>query len=244
MAETLGPFFVVSFFVAMALEAAFGTRKQPRVRWWRLVGVAFFGLGAVINGVLPAVLTGVLAPVRLVDTSSLGTWLGAGVVFLATTFADYWLHRGMHRFDVVFRWAHQLHHAAERVDIAGFAVSSPLELLLSVLLSTIVSALLGATADAPAVGGFAYFLTQLFLHLDVNTPRWIGVFLQRPEAHRVHHTRGVHAYNYGLPLWDALFGTFRNPPTWEREYGFWDGGWRRMGAMLVGRDVTTPPSAR
>jgi sterol desaturase/sphingolipid hydroxylase (fatty acid hydroxylase superfamily) len=51
----------------------------------------------------------------------------------------------------------------------------------------------------------------------------------------------VHAYNYAnIPLWDMLFGTFRNPPAFPERYGFWDGASAQMGAMLLGRDVGEP----
>jgi len=54
----------------------------------------------------------------------------------------------------------------------------------------------------------------------------------------------VHRYNYSdLPLWDMVFGTFRNPPTWEGEVGFYTGGSARVWEMLIGRDVTTPRDA-
>jgi hypothetical protein len=84
----------------------------------------------------------------------------------------------------------------------------------------------------------------MFPHLNVRTPQWLGYFIQRPEAHAVHHTRGVHAYNYGsFPLWDIVLGTFRNPARFPTEAaGFWDGSSRPLGAMLLGRDVSTPPA--
>jgi hypothetical protein len=48
----------------------------------------------------------------------------------------------------------------------------------------------------------------------------------------------MHAFNYGgLALWDAVFGTYRNPTEWRAEAGFWDGGSRRLGALLLGRDL-------
>ena len=54
----------------------------------------------------------------------------------------------------------------------------------------------------------------------------------------MHHARGVHAFNYAdLPLWDLVFGTFRNPPAFEAETGFWDGASKRVGKLLLGRDV-------
>ena len=64
--------------------------------------------------------------------------------------------------------------------------------------------------------------------------------MQRPESHSVHHARGVHAYNYAnLPLVDLLFGTFRNPESFVATQGFWDGALSRIGAMLLGRDISS-----
>jgi hypothetical protein len=56
----------------------------------------------------------------------------------------------------------------------------------------------------------------------------------------------VHAYNYGdFPLWDILFGTFKNP----RDFGTNDVGFpspqdRRLGAMLALRDVSDAVGTR
>jgi sterol desaturase/sphingolipid hydroxylase (fatty acid hydroxylase superfamily) len=65
--------------------------------------------------------------------------------------------------------------------------------------------------------------------------------IQRPESHGVHHERGVHRYNYAdLPLWDIVFGTFRNPRRWDGKAGFHDGASARIAEMLVGVDVSRP----
>jgi sterol desaturase/sphingolipid hydroxylase (fatty acid hydroxylase superfamily) len=54
----------------------------------------------------------------------------------------------------------------------------------------------------------------MFQHANLRTPRWLGYIIQRPESHGIHHERGLHAFNYAdLPLWDMVFGTFRNPRT-------------------------------
>jgi len=79
----------------------------------------------------------------------------------------------------------------------------------------------------------------VFTHANLRTPRWLGFVIQRPEAHAVHHQRGLHGYNYGtLALWDAVFGTYRNPAVRQGEAGFWDGASARMGALLAGADVS------
>lgn len=60
----------------------------------------------------------------------------------------------------------------------------------------------------------------------------------------MHHQEGVHAYNYGdLPLWDILFGTFRNPLSWNAKCGLGSENEQRLPEMLRGIDVsaTTKP---
>ena len=57
----------------------------------------------------------------------------------------------------------------------------------------------------------------------------------------MHHRLGVHYYNFAdLPLWDMLFGTFRNPRQFLGECGFDAGADRRLPAMLAFADVNAP----
>jgi sterol desaturase/sphingolipid hydroxylase (fatty acid hydroxylase superfamily) len=54
----------------------------------------------------------------------------------------------------------------------------------------------------------------------------------------VHHARGIHNYNFAdLPVFDILFGTFRNPRSFEHETGFYDGASDKIGDMLLFRDL-------
>jgi sterol desaturase/sphingolipid hydroxylase (fatty acid hydroxylase superfamily) len=55
--------------------------------------------------------------------------------------------------------------------------------------------------------------------------------------HRDNHERGVHANNYGLPLWDMVFGTRRNPRVGPAACGFPDDKERLIGQMLLLKDV-------
>jgi sterol desaturase/sphingolipid hydroxylase (fatty acid hydroxylase superfamily) len=51
----------------------------------------------------------------------------------------------------------------------------------------------------------------------------------------------LHRYNYSdLPLWDWLFGTFRNPSTWAGQAGFDQPADQRYLAMLACQDVNAP----
>lgn len=243
--EPLLPVLIPGTFVLyLVIERVFPGRPQPRVRRWWLTGLAFFVMASIMNAALPALIVQAVHPVRLVDLSALGTSGGALVALLAGDVVGYWIHRGMHRSTRVWRWTHQLHHSAERMDMLGAAFMHPLDFLLAnVLPGTLLVSFLGITPAAAALGGFLGFALGVFPHLNVRTPAWLGYVLQRPEMHEVHHTRGVHAYNYGnLAFSDLLFGTWRNPATFSgAPLGFYDGGSARLGAMLAGRDVAEPP---
>ncbi|HEX9294568.1 MAG TPA: sterol desaturase family protein [Polyangiaceae bacterium] len=234
--------FPLSFFTMLALEHFLPGRPQPEIRFWKVKAILFFLVRPVIAIGLPALVAQVLHRGMLLNLSQLPLAADAFLAFLADTLIFYWVHRLMHRVNWIWRWTHQLHHSAERVDVAGFAYVHPLEMVLLVTIGSCVAALLGPSPAASFIASYAFFLIGLFLHANLRTPRWIGYILPRPEMHAIHHQRGVHAYNYGIPVWDMLFGTFRNPKEWNGEAGFWNGASRRVGAMLLGRDVSQPPA--
>jgi sterol desaturase/sphingolipid hydroxylase (fatty acid hydroxylase superfamily) len=83
----------------------------------------------------------------------------------------------------------------------------------------------------------------IFQHANIKTPRWIGYLIQRPESHSIHHGRGIHAYNYsGLPIYDILFGTFKNPKDYVNETGFYDGASSQILEMMQFKDISSKSS--
>jgi sterol desaturase/sphingolipid hydroxylase (fatty acid hydroxylase superfamily) len=244
MEEILGLLIPLTFVLCLVIERLAPARPLPRVRFWLLKGFVFFVMTGALNAILPALVAGAVAGRTPIHLASLGTAGGALVALLVGELAAYGIHRVMHRVPWLWRWTHQLHHSAERVDIAGAVIFHPFDIALQIGVTTAAVAVLGVTADAAAIAGFFSFLCAMFQHLNVRTPRWVGWFVQRPEAHAVHHARGVHAYNYGnIALWDQVFGTYRNPATATEPAGFYDGASSRLGAMLLGRDVAEPPAA-
>jgi len=233
-----------TFVLGLILERLFPARRLPKVEGWLLRGVLAFVMSGLVNALLPMALVTALGGRSLVHLGGLGTAGGALVAFLVTDFIAYWVHRGMHNSHFVWRWTHQAHHSAERLDVAGAAYFHPLDIAITVAVSTLTAGALGVTPDAAALAGYVGFVFAVFQHLNVRTPQWIGYFIQRPEAHSVHHGRGVHAYNYGnFPLTsDVLLGTFRNPRDFVAESGFWHGASAHVGSMLVGRDVGQEPA--
>ncbi len=231
----------ITFVTFLTLERLAPARAQPTIPFWLLKGFGFFVMTAVISTVPPAILAGVLASHAALHLDRIG-WLPAGLVaFFVTDLLHYAIHRLQHNWPWLWRWTHQMHHSAERVDVAGSAVFHPFELALFSVISTVVSVMLGISPESAALAGFLGAALGMFTHLNVRTPRWLGYVIQRPEAHSIHHARGVHAYNYGnLMLWDLALGTFRHPVTFTGPYGFWDGASRQLVPMLAGRDVADP----
>jgi sterol desaturase/sphingolipid hydroxylase (fatty acid hydroxylase superfamily) len=245
MAAVLALLMPVTFGVLLATERLFPARVLPRVRGWLLKGVVFFVVGGVIGAVLPALVAAAVGERAPVDLRGLGTLGGAAVGFLAADLALYGVHRLIHNVPLLWRWTHQLHHSAERLDVAGSSYFHPFDIALLGGVAALVPALLGITPDAAALAGFVGFFLQTFQHANVTTPQWLGWIIQRPEAHAVHHARDVHAYNYGnFMLWDIALGTFRNPATFGEAAGFWDGASAELGPMLIGRDVSHPGTDR
>lgn len=162
--------------------------------------------------------------------------------FLITSFVFYWWHRATHRFDFLWRHVHQLHHSAPRIEALTAFFAHPLDTAAAAVMGSAISyGLLGGSAYAAA---WALGLTgafDLYLHADRHSPRWLGYLIQRPEMHRIHHAWGHHADNYGLPIWDILFGTFRNPEHAMPRVGFDADKSARITDMLLGRDVHAQP---
>ena len=241
MESVLGIAIPVSFVFALVLERIFPARPLPKVRWWLAKGLVFFALTGAVNALVPALVAKALGGRAPLHLAGLGTVGGALVGFVMADLVGYWLHRTMHRTPVLWRWMHQMHHSAERMDLAGMSYSHPLDILATFTLTGLAVAILGLSPEAGALAGFLGYATAVFQHANVRTPRFLGLILPRPEMHGLHHTRGVHAFNYAsFPIWDMLFGTYRNPAGFPEAYGFWEGASARMGAMLVGRDVAEP----
>lgn len=241
MEATLHAAIPITFVALLVIERVFPARAQPSVRFWLVRGVVFFAMTAAITSIPPALFAAALAPHAPIHMGTLPFPLAGLIAFLLADLVHYGLHRLEHNWSWLWRWTHQLHHAAERIDVAGAAIFHPFELLLFAVLGTVVSVFLGLSPSAAAFAGTLSAFTGMFQHLNVRTPQWVGYVIQRPEAHSIHHAREIHAYNYGnVTWWDLAFGTFRNPVQFTGPAGFWDGASRKLLPMLVGRDVATP----
>ncbi len=159
--------------------------------------------------------------------------------YLVITFIYYWWHRFRHSVPMLWRYLHQLHHSPARIEVITSFYKHPLEILVNGLLtSAILYILLGLSASAVGLCVLTTALAELIYHMNIKTPRIMGLFFQRPEMHRIHHQRGLHHYNYSdLPVWDMLFGTYNNPAVVENKTGFPDSNENKVWALLKGQEL-------
>lgn len=233
----------VTYLAFLGLEALAPAREFPPVKGWRWLGIVFLILNGLAQAVTPLLIPADwLASHRLLNLTGLGVGWGAVVGYVVLSFVSYVWHRSAHQFGFMWRTFHQIHHSPQRVDMSGSQLFHPFEMLAFAAMGVGVTTLvLGLDPLAAAVTGYVAAFYSMFQHLNLRTPRWLGVIIQRPEAHCLHHGRGVHAYNYAdLPVWDMIFGSWRNPKTYEGDCGFDAPADRKLGAMLAFADVNAP----
>lgn len=237
----------VTYFVFLGIEQFVEGREFPKIKFWESIGVLFVIMLLSINAVLPSLL-----PVEWIASHSLfdGTKLGilGGILggFLVLTFVSFVFHYTQHQVDFLWRWTHQIHHSPERVDISATVFTHPFEAIINVLLSLFVTVfLLGLDGLAAAWIGYVGAFLAMFAHFNIHTPQWLGYIIQRPESHCYHHEPGAARYNFAdIPLWDILFGTFKNPAKYDAPVGFEPKAARRVFSMLIGRDVNKEMNER
>ena len=219
------------------LELLLRGRSFPPVTHWRLKGTAFMLLYFALATYAPLFWDGWLGQYRLFAADTLPLWAQFVGGFLALELGIYAWHRTMHNTPFLWRWFHQMHHSAERVDIWGSLYFHPFDTLGFTFVGSLALVLgFGVSAEAAILINLLATFYGMFQHANIRTPHWLGYIIQRPESHSCHHERGVHARNYSdLPMWDMVFGTFHNPKTFDGEVGFYEGSSKRVGDLLRGR---------
>jgi sterol desaturase/sphingolipid hydroxylase (fatty acid hydroxylase superfamily) len=235
--------YLIAIYVLLILwEAIFPARELVAIKYWKVKGIAIFLFYFFLSSYLPLFINPYLEPYRLVDLSSVGVFGGAAIGILLYEFGVYVWHRAMHRSDFLWKIFHQMHHSAERLDTYGAFFFSPMDMIGWTVLSSIcLTLIVGLAPEAIVITLLVTNFLSIFQHANIHTPRWLGYIVQRPESHTEHHAKNIHAGNYSdLPLFDILFGTFKNPKTYSHDTGFYPGASKRVREMLLFRDVSKP----
>ena len=239
---------IIAMYIGLYIwESVFPRNKNlPKIKYATLRGLLSFGVFFYLSSYLPILTDGFLAKYQLVDLSSL-PFLGQVLIGLLCyqLFLYVW-HKSMHGSDTLWKVFHQMHQSSERMDIPSTFYFSPMDMIGFTLLGSIVFALLiGVSASAITAIILSLNFLSIFQHANISTPRWLGYIIQRPEQHAIHHEQGVHQYNYSdFPIYDLMFGTFKNPKKFDRETGFYNGASNRIKDMLFFKDVSQPAEVK
>lgn len=223
----------------MLWEGIFPARKLPQVHFWPVKGIISYVFFLMLSTYLPLAYASWLPSAALIDLSAIHPFLAAFIGILVYELGIYVWHRLMHSKDLLWRVFHQMHHSAERLDTYGAFYFSPMDMIGFTLLGTLsISILLGIPPASVTIFLLVTNFLNVFQHANIKTPVWLGYIIQRPESHSIHHAKGVHAFNYSdLPIFDILFGTFRNPANFAAETGLYQGASSRVKDMLLFKNI-------
>lgn len=141
--------------------------------------------------------------------------LGAAVGYISITYVYYWWHRWRHEVNILWQCVHQLHHSPQIIRVETSFYKHPIEIASNgVIVSALLYLFLGLDVTSATWAILLSGLGEFFYHWNVPTPVWIGPFIQRPEAHCVHHQAQYHSKNFSdIPLWDMTSGLI-GPIIW------------------------------
>ena len=151
--------------------------------------------------------------------SSWPLWVQGPVGFAVGELTAYWVHRGVHRVDLLYRF-HEVHHSSRALHWLNASRFHPLDTALFQLTTVVPLVLLGFAPEAIAVVGLLGQTGTFLQHtrIPVDGRGWSRVF-HTSLAHRIHHRDGsAPIRNFGsmLLLWDWVFGTYEAPDPGAR----------------------------
>jgi sterol desaturase/sphingolipid hydroxylase (fatty acid hydroxylase superfamily) len=223
----------------LILERAFPGRELPHSKGWYLRALLINLAQLAITLATARLWIVVFGDWSLFRISSWNTAVAEGFVgWFIGTFFFYWWHRIRHKdgFWLIF---HQIHHSPSRIEVATSFYKHPVEIFCDAVLTALVLyPLLGCSMMGAFWYNFFAATGEYFYHANLRTPKWLRYIIQTPELHSIHHQFDVHKYNYSdLPMWDRLFGTYKDTTEFIDRCGFPLGAEKKLGAMLAFKDV-------
>jgi sterol desaturase/sphingolipid hydroxylase (fatty acid hydroxylase superfamily) len=124
-------------------------------------------------------------------------------------FGQYWMHRGMHNWYVLWL-PHSVHHYITQLNINKGAVGNPVEIF---LIGLGIGGLFDFLPRAALLAGTFGLTIGIYQHINVrfNSPRWWRFLFNTTEHHSLHHSQDFEAsrsnFSNTFIFIDRLFGT-------------------------------------
>jgi sterol desaturase/sphingolipid hydroxylase (fatty acid hydroxylase superfamily) len=224
------------FFV---MERARPGRQLPQSKGWYARAILVTLIQLAITLLTARLWIRIFGAVSLFHLSDWNSPLLEGFAgWVVGTFVFYWWHRLRHAKGWWLAF-HQIHHSPSRIELLTSFYKHPIEILCDAILSAVI---LYPLMGCSLLGAFWYnFFAgtgEYFYHANVKTPRWLRFIIQTPELHSIHHQYDVHRYNFSdIPVWDRLFGTYRDTTEFAQRCGFPTGAESKLIPMLGFTDV-------
>jgi sterol desaturase/sphingolipid hydroxylase (fatty acid hydroxylase superfamily) len=229
----------VSTIAFLILERVHPGRELPHSRGWYLRAVLINLTQLGITLATARLWIKIFGAHSLLHLEDWGSPLAQGfVAWFIGTFVFYWWHRLRHANGWWLAF-HQIHHSPSRIEIMTSFYKHPIEILCDAALSAVVLyPLLGCSLLGAFWYNFFAGTGEYFYHGNIKTPCWLRYFIQTPELHSIHHQLDVHKFNYSdLPIWDRLFGTYKDATAFVERCGFPPGAEAKLVEMLAFKDV-------
>lgn len=231
MLATLASVLVVSMLLERLIPAEPAWRLGPGAT---LLLAALYLLGLIVSGaliagyesLLPAALAGVSEQVGAAIWPDGWPLLAqALLLYFASDFIYYWIHRAIHRWPLLWRMSgHGFHHGFQNLHAINAGASHPFELVPLALPLVLLAVVTGAPDGAVGVAGILLLSNATLAHANVRmqTPVFSALFTCS-DQHRRHHSAVFEDSNTNYAcnaiLWDRLFGTYSRGPVVQTGIG-------------------------
>jgi sterol desaturase/sphingolipid hydroxylase (fatty acid hydroxylase superfamily) len=222
--ETLGLAWLALVAVVAALEHVAPQRpaERPTLRRRALLaatGIVLAALLSMLGAVYDGWLRPLLAPFALSGAGALWPaglhWTAQAVLlYLLADGLNYWMHRAVHRWPLLWRISgHEVHHSFHDLNAHHTVLTHPLELFLLAAPMSLAAAMFGIDIQVVTAATLliASIATLAHANLALDTPG-LGWLVTQPAHHRLHHSivADERETNFACTaiIWDRLFGTF------------------------------------
>jgi len=221
----------------MLLERVNPLHPYSQDKLWVLRLIVLGGMGVTLTTITGAYILPLLGNVSLSGIlsrffSTKPAWLNGLFGYFCISFFVYWWHRLRHHSNFMWKVFHQIHHSTHRLQALTALYAHPSDFLANTfIINAVAYCLLGFDVNSAAWAALWVAIFEFWEHTNIPTPHWLGYIIVRPEMHRIHHERYRHTNNYGIPLWDLLFGTYENSSR-KVDCGFESEAEKQLSKML------------
>ncbi|MDH5232334.1 MAG: sterol desaturase family protein [Gammaproteobacteria bacterium] len=227
------------YLVLIVWEFMYPATTLSASKHWKSRGLISFICFFFLSSYLPLLWEDSLSQYQVLNLEEYNILYSTLIGLFVYELAVYVWHRCLHQSSILWRWFHQMHHSAERMDSYGAFWFSPMDMVGWTFLSSFCLTLI-VGLPTQAVSNIILLTTffAIFQHSNIRTPQLLGYFIQRPESHSVHHATHTHYSNFSdLPIFDLIFGTFCNPKQATKQTGFYPGASLQVWQMMRGKDL-------